>query len=212
MAAASWMRGMSAVPESELPNRSEAGAPADAGEEDRLAALQRYHILDTPEEEPFNRLAMLACDLLHTEIALVSLVDDTRQWFKARIGLEARETPRDCAFCVYAMQGEPDEVFVVPDASTDPRFAANPLVTGEPLIRFYAGAPMRTPDGFALGTVCVISAVPRPEGITEPERRWLTALAGLAVDELELRLRARQAQEAAAAEARLRRAQEASGV
>src|SRR3954464_4562014 len=182
-------------PESGLPNRNEPGATADAGEEGRLAALHRYRILDTPEEEPFNRLAMLACDLLHTEIALVSLIDETRQWFKAHIGLEARQTPRGCAFCVPAIQGDPDQVFVVPDARLDPRFAANPLVTGEPHIRFYAGAPMRTPDGHALGTVCVISAPPRPAGLSEAERRWLGALADLAVDELELRLQARRASE-----------------
>ncbi|MDO9710075.1 HWE histidine kinase domain-containing protein [Paracraurococcus lichenis] len=182
------------------------------GEEDRLAALRRYRILDTPAEEPFNRVAMLACDLLRTEIALVSFLDETRQWFKARIGLEVTETPRSCAFCAYSIAPGGLDVFVVRDASRDPRFAANPLVTGEPSIRFYAGAPMRTPDGFALGTVCVISRSPRPAGISGSERRWLTALAALAVDELELRLQARRAEEAAAAEARLRRAQEAAGV
>ena len=188
------------------------GTVPSSSEGDRLAALRRYRILDTPEEEPFNRLAMLACDLLGTEIALVSFIDETRQWFKARIGLSARETPRGCAFCAHAIAGDTDQVFVVSDAQADPRFADNPLVTDEPHIRFYAAAPMLTPDGFALGTVCVVSATPRPAGISEAEERWLGALAGLAVDELELRLQARRASEAAAAEARLRRAQESAGV
>lgn len=181
-------------------------------EDERLAALYRYRILDTPDEEPFNRLAMLARDLFKTPIALVSFVDERRQWFKARVGLEVRQTPREWAFCTHVIQSDADEVFVVRDASQDPRFAINPLVTGAPFVRFYAAVPMRTPDGFQLGTVCVISDQPRPEGITEEQGRWLATLAGLASDELELRLQARRAQEAAEAEARLRRAQEAAGV
>ncbi|MFC7478101.1 HWE histidine kinase domain-containing protein [Dankookia sp. GCM10030260] len=188
------------------------GRPPDSLEEDRLAALHRYRILDTPEEEPFNRVAMLVRDLLGTPVALVTFVDETRQWFKARVGLAVQQTPRDCAFCAHAIMADPREVFVVPDARTDPRFESNPLVTGEPYIRFYAAVPMRTPDGFALGTVCAISDEPRPGGITEAEGRWLTTLAGLAMDELELRLQARRALEAAQAEGRLRRAQEAAGV
>lgn len=181
-------------------------------EEDRIAALHRYRILDTPEEAAFDRVAMLARDLLRTPVALVTLVDETRQWFKARVGLEVRQTPRDCAFCAHTIAADPPQVFVVPDARADPRFASNPLVIGAPRMRFYAAAPMRTPDGFALGTVCVISDEPRPGGVTEAETRWLSALADLARDELELRLQARRAHEAAEAEARLRRAQEAAGV
>jgi two-component sensor histidine kinase len=204
---------MAAFPRTALPDRSEAEPPATPQQEEgRLAALRRYRILDTPEEDPFTRVAMLACDLFHTEIALVSFVDETRQWFKARIGLEMQQTPRDCAFCAHAIRSGPEEVFVVPDARADPRFASDPLVTGEPYVRFYAGSPMRTPDGFALGALCVVSAAPRPAGINEAERRWLVTLAGLAMDELELRLQARRAHEAAEAEARLRRAQEAAGV
>ncbi|MGG5819631.1 HWE histidine kinase domain-containing protein [Falsiroseomonas sp. HW251] len=183
-----------------------------AAENERLAALRRYRILDTPDEEPFNRLAMLARDLFKTPIALVSFIDEQRQWFKARVGLEVQQTPREWAFCSHTIQGENDEVFVVRDASQDPRFVSNPLVTGAPFIRFYAAVPVRTPDGFQLGTVCVISDQPRPEGVTEEQGRWLATLAGLASDELELRLQARRAQEAAEAEARLRRAQEAAGV
>ncbi|WP_270934196.1 sensor histidine kinase [Falsiroseomonas oryzae] len=181
-------------------------------EDERLAALHRYSILDTPDEEPFNGLAMLARDLFKAPIALVSFVDERRQWFKARVGLEAQQTPREWAFCTHAIQGDADEVFLVRDAASDPRFVDNPLVTGAPFIRFYAAVPLRTPDGFQLGTVCVISDKPRPEGISEEEGRWLATLARLASDELELRLQARRAQEAAEAEARLRRAQEAAGV
>lgn len=194
--------------------RSEQDAPGlpVPQEEDRLAALHRYRILDTPEEEAFDRVAMLARDLLRTPVALVTFIDDTRQWFKARVGLEVRQTPRDWAFCAHTIAADPPQVFVVPDARADPRFASNPLVTGAPRIRFYAAAPMRTPDGFALGTVCVISDEPRPGGVTEAEARWLSALADLARDELELRLQARRARESAAAETRLRRAQEAAGV
>lgn len=186
--------------------------PVPEREAERLAALYRYRILDTPEEEPFNRLAMLARDLFDTPIALVSFIDESRQWFKARVGVDVQQTPRGWAFCAHAIQSPDDTPFVVPDASRDPRFAGNPLVVGAPHIRFYAAVPMRSPDGFALGTVCVISDQPRPAGITAAEGRWLTALAGLATDELELRLQARRAHEAATAEARLRRAQEAAGV
>jgi two-component sensor histidine kinase/GAF domain-containing protein len=201
--------GLDAVP---LSGQDAPGPPPAPREEDRLAALHRYRILDTPAEEAFDRVAMLARDLLRTPVALVTFIDDTRQWFKARIGLEVRQTPRDWAFCAHTIAADPPQVFVVPDAQADPRFAANPLVTGGPRIRFYAAAPMRTSDGFALGTVCVISDEPRPEGVTEAEARWLAALADLARDELELRLQARRACEAATAETRLRRAQEAAGV
>ncbi|MBK1660598.1 HWE histidine kinase domain-containing protein [Paracraurococcus ruber] len=188
------------------------GPPLIPDEEDRIAALHRYRILDTPEEEAFDKLAMLARDLLRTPVALVSFIDETRQWFKARVGLQVQQTPRDWAFCAHTIAANPQQVFVVPDARTDPRFAANPLVTGGPQIRFYAAAPMRTPDGFALGTVCAISNEPRPNGVTEDEARWLSTLADLARDELELRLQAQRARAAAEAEARLRRAQEAAGV
>lgn len=191
---------------------AEGGTVRPREENDRLAALHRYRILDTPDEEPFNRVALLARDLLDTPIALVSFVDESRQWFKARVGLDVRETPRAWAFCTHAMQVEGDAAFVVRDASTDPRFADNPLVTGDPHIRFYAAVPMRSPEGHPLGTVCVISDRPRPEGVSPAETRWLQTLAGLASDELELRLQARRAAEAATEEARLRRAQEAAGV
>ncbi|WP_135465748.1 sensor histidine kinase [Crenalkalicoccus roseus] len=191
---------------------AETGArnPAEAGEAARLDALHRYRILDTPEEEAFDRLALLARELFGTPIALVSLVDETRQWWKAHLGVGIRELPRAFAFCDHAIRQ--DGVFVVRDAASDPRFAASPLVAGGLRIRFYAGAPLRTPEGHRIGTLAVLSPRPRPRGLRPAERRRLTSLAAMAVDELELRLQARLAREAAAAEARLRRAQEAAGV
>ena len=200
------------MPDLSEPDRNGPGPPRGTEEEGRLAALHRYRILDTPGEEAFDRVAMLARDLFGTPTALVSFVDETRQWFKARVGLAVQQTPREWSFCAHAIGGVPQAVFVVPDARADPRFASNPLVTGGPRIRFYAAAPVHASGGHALGTVCVISDQPRPGGVTEAEGRWLAALAGLAQDELELRLQARRAREAAAAEARLRRAQEAAGV
>jgi PAS domain S-box-containing protein len=132
---------------------------ADAREQARLAALRRFAILDTPADREFDDLVGLASRLFAAPIALVSLVDAGRQWFKARIGLVQAQTPREHSFCTHALAE--DDVLVVEDATCDPRFAANPLVTGEPGIRFYAGAPLRTPDGHAIGTLCVIDRVPR---------------------------------------------------
>lgn len=149
----------------------------------RLAALRRYDILDTPPEPGFDRIVRLASHLLGTPISLVSLVDEKRQWFKARMGLDATETPRSMAFCAHAILG--DDVMVVPDAVNDRRFHDNPLVTGAPHIRFYAGAPLCTPEGHRLGTLCVIDQEPRQ---MDDERRALLAdLSALVVDELELR-------------------------
>jgi signal transduction histidine kinase len=129
-------------------------------EQQRLSALHRYCVLDTPPEPAFDRLTHLAHHLLRTPTALVSLVETDRQWFKSRIGLDASETPREWSFCAHALQTE--EVLVVPDTREDERFADNPLVTGPPGIRFYAGAPLITEDGFALGTICAIDYKPRP--------------------------------------------------
>jgi EAL domain-containing protein (putative c-di-GMP-specific phosphodiesterase class I) len=130
-----------------------------AREMERLRTLHSYHVLDTPSEDVFNECARLAASIGGTPTALVSLVDGNRQWFKAKVGLDADETPRDIAFCAHAINGI--DVFVVPDATLDERFCANPLVTSEPKIRFYAGAPLITATGQALGTVCVIDYVPR---------------------------------------------------
>jgi PAS domain S-box-containing protein len=125
----------------------------------RLAALLRYEILDTPEESAFDDFTELAARLCETPIALISLVDDRRQWFKSRVGLEVSETPREISFCTYTILGE--EIFEVPDALQDPRFCHNPLVVGDPHIRFYAGTPLTSPDGYNLGTLCVIDREPR---------------------------------------------------
>lgn len=158
-------------------------APLSQNEAQRLAALERYKILDTPEDRAFDRITNLAAKFFDTPIALVSLVDRDRQWFKSHHGLEARETPREFAFCAHAILSE--DVLVVNDAASDSRFSGNPLVTGKPDIRFYAGAPLRTADGHNLGSLCVIDREPRdfPEGDIE----ILRDMAQLVIDELELR-------------------------
>jgi diguanylate cyclase (GGDEF)-like protein/PAS domain S-box-containing protein len=164
----------------------------------RLAALRRYEVLDTPPDEAFDRIARLASHVLGTPIAVVSLVDDTRQWFKAVVGLGVRETPREVSFCAHAIASA--EVLVVNDARLDPRFADNPLVTGDPRVRFYAGAPLVTSDGHALGTLCVLDRQPR--GLADADRAVLVDLAALVVDALETRrmaLELRRAQQRTAA-------------
>jgi PAS domain S-box-containing protein len=155
-----------------------------ANENTRLQALRAYDILDTPPERACEDLVQLAAQFCGTPIALISLVDSGRQWFKARVGLDACETSRESSFCAHALL-QPGELLVVPDASADPRFAANPLVTGEPRIRFYAGAPLVTPEGHALGTLCVIDRVPRQ--LSDGQRSALCRLAQLAMDQFELR-------------------------
>lgn len=156
--------------------------PIPADEATRLDELHRLRVLDSSPEEGFDRIVRLASRLLGTPIALISLVDEHRQWFKAKVGLEAAETPREHAFCAHAINEH--GVFVVPDATLDPRFAQNPLVTGEPKIRFYAGAPLRTESG-ALGTLCVIDRAPRT--LTADEARVLEDLSATIVDQLRLR-------------------------
>lgn len=130
-----------------------------SNEAERARALQRLNILDTQAEERFDRLTRIAMRMFDVPIALVSLVDSNRQWFKSCLGLPVTETPRDISFCGHAILG--DEIFIINDASQDPRFADNPLVTGAPNIRFYAGRPIRTLRGFKIGTLCLIDSKPR---------------------------------------------------
>ena len=129
-------------------------------ESGRLAELKRLAIMDTSEEQAFDDLTRMAASLCGTPIALITLVDDKRQWFKSRLGLQATETPREFAFCEHAIHAA-EPVMMVRDATQDERFAANPLVTGDPSIRFYAGAPLVSSGGQRLGTICVIDRVPR---------------------------------------------------
>jgi GAF domain-containing protein len=156
--------------------------PIPPNEKDRLERLRQFGVLDTPPSEAFDRITRLASRLLKMPIALVSLVDADRQWFKSKVGLDAAETPRELAFCAHAICDT--SVMVVPNAQDDPRFADNPLVTGTPDIRFYAGAPLRTDDGLNMGTLCVIDSSPRE--FTEEERALLDDLAHIVIDELEL--------------------------
>lgn len=158
-------------------------APLPQNECDRLAALRRYGVLDTPPEPAFDDLTRLAAYICGTPISLISLLDADRQWFKARVGLETPHTSRDLAFCSHAILG--NDVLVVPDATADARFATNPLVTSDPHIRFYAGAPLVTSDGYSLGTLCVIDRVPRT--LTPEQHDALCALSRQAIALLELR-------------------------
>src|SRR5947209_12470740 len=134
-------------------------APLPDNEQARLAALQRYNILDSGSEAEYDDLIRIAAQICRTPIALITLIDSERQWFKSRLGLELSETPREQAFCAYAIHDT--ATLVVPDAVRDARFVDNALVLGEPRIRFYAGAPLHTGDGINLGTLCVIDREPR---------------------------------------------------
>ena len=140
-------------------------APTPANEDERLKALRELLLLDTPPEERYDRLARFAAEQLDTPIALLTLVDGQRQWFKSRVGVDVTETPRDISFCGHAIMNK--ELFVIEDASCDPRFSDNPLVVGAPYIRFYAGAPLSAPSGHHMGTLCVIDTVPRTLGPVE---------------------------------------------
>lgn len=158
----------------------------------RLAILRDYNVLDSLPEQAFDDLTLLAAQICQTPIALITLVDENRQWFKSRLGLSAAETSRDAAFCAHAILN-PDEVLEVPDAQLDPRFANNPLVTSEPHIRFYAGAPLVAQDGVALGTLCAIDRVPRK--LSAEQKAALQALSRTVVARLELRRAAQKREE-----------------
>ncbi|MFC5461502.1 GAF domain-containing protein [Massilia niabensis] len=149
-------------------------------EQDRLALLHELLLLDTPPEERIDKIVEFASAEFGVPICLVSLVDYDRQWFKARVGIDACQTPRDISFCAHAIL-QPD-LLLVQDALLDPRFHDNPLVTGEPHIRFYAGAPLTCKDGLALGTLCLIDT--RPRTLDEVEQAILKSLRDLAVLEL----------------------------
>ncbi|HEY1471485.1 MAG TPA: GAF domain-containing protein [Candidatus Acidoferrum sp.] len=149
----------------------------------RLAALDRYAILDTDPEQSFDDLVTLASYICKTPIALLSLLDDHRQWFKSTVGVQVRETPLEMSICAHAIKQE--ELFIVPDTLQDARFRENPMVVGEPHIRFYAGAPLINEDGFALGTLCVLDRQPRE---LDPEQKQaLKSLRQLALKQMELR-------------------------
>jgi PAS domain S-box-containing protein len=164
-------------------------------ESKRLSALDSYGVLDTPPERDFDEVVELAAQICGAPISVVNLIAENRQFFKAEVGLGVRETPLDVSICVHAILER--GLFVVPDTTRDPRFAGNPLVTGAPHLRFYAGALLETEDGLPLGTLCVLDSKPRPEGLTSQQGFALLVLARQVMAQLELRraLAAREASE-----------------
>jgi GAF domain-containing protein len=153
-------------------------------EEERIQVLEEYEILDTLAEKEFDDIVELASAFFHTPISLISLLDSHRQWFKARVGLAAQETPIEQAFCYHAIKN-PDQVMVVPDSFMDDRFKDNPLSVGDPHVRFYAGAPLVTETGYALGTLCVIDNQPR--SFSEEQERVLRILAMKVIERIDNR-------------------------
>ena len=168
-----------------------------ANEAARLRTLRAYRILDTKPEERFEDLTRLAALICGTPISLISLIDTDRQWFKSKFGLDLEETSRAEAFCTHAIM-QP-EMFVVPDASKDERFAHNPLVTGDLHVRFYAGAPLAARDGHLLGTICVIDR--QPHTLTEAQQEALKILGKLVIANIELRSDLQELRDALAHEA-----------
>ena len=169
--------------------------PVPQNETDRLRALRSYKILDTKPEERFDELTQLAAIICGVPMSLITLIDADRQWFKSKVGIELTETPRAQAFCTHAIM-QP-QMFEVPDAAEDPRFARNPLVTGNPNIRFYAGAPLATRDGHLLGTMCVLDRKPRT--LTDEQKRALEILGRQVVANMQLRSDLRELKQALAA-------------
>jgi len=175
-------------------------APIPRNEAQRIKVLWQYEILDTVPEEVFDDLTELAARICEAPIALITLVDENRQWFKSKVGVTINETSRDISFCGHAI--EQSDLFIIPDATLDKRFAKNPLVTSDPKIRFYAGAPLITPDGHALGTLCVIDKVPRE--LSEDQKQALRVLARHVMTQLELRRHSRELARAHEAHGELR--------
>lgn len=163
-------------------------AQLKSNEAKRLKILWQYDVLDTVPEAVFDDLTELAARICEAPIALISLVDEDRQWFKAKVGVTLTETSRDISFCAHAIKQQ--DLFIIPDATQDLRFANNPLVISDPKIRFYAGAPLITPDGHALGTLCVLDKVPRE--LREEQKRALRVLARHVMGQLELRRHAKE--------------------
>src|SRR5215467_13606813 len=155
----------------------------ELNEKARLQALRRYKILDTDPEKAFDDLTILASHICQTPVALISLIDSDRQWFKSKVGVNVSETPREVSFCAVAIQQS--DLFVVPDATKDPRFSSNPFVVSDPKIRFYAGAPFSSADGYPLGTLCVVDVVPRQ--LTPSQENALLALSRQVQAQFELR-------------------------
>ena len=160
-----------------------AGPPIPANEQERLRTLRLYRILDSGSEKAFDDLTQLAAAICETPISLITLIDESRQWFKSRVGIDGDGTSRDLAFCAHAI-GQ-DDIFVVEDATRDARFAQNPYVVADPSIRFYAGAPLTVADGISLGTLCVIDRQPRR--LTPHQLDALNVLRRAVVTQLELR-------------------------
>jgi two-component system, cell cycle sensor histidine kinase and response regulator CckA len=163
-------------------------ASTKTNETRRLKVLWQYDVLDTVPEEVFDDLTELAARICEAPIALISLIDEDRQWFKAKVGVTLNETSRDISFCSHAIKQH--DLFIIPDATQDERFANNPLVTSDPKIRFYAGAPLITPDGYALGSLCVIDKVPRE--LRLEQKQALRVLARHVMTQLELRRHAKE--------------------
>ena len=155
-------------------------------EQERLAELTRYRLLDSEPERAFNDSVVLAKSLFGVATSVISLIDDDRQWFKARVGLDVCQTGRSESFCTHAILQ--NEITVVPDSHADERFVTNPLVTGPPFIRFYAGAPLKTAAGFKIGTLCIFDPEPRPEGLSIEDRRHLELLARMISERMDARI------------------------